>query len=132
MNETLLRKERFRPSIAVPIKVTVRIPITMPSVVSTERSLLARMALQEMSRPSFSSVRNFMSPSEAPSSNIQHPVKEALTSNMQHPEKIQAPNSNSRARHLELGCWSLDVGFLSHQNAPFLLRAQLHRLVARN
>jgi hypothetical protein len=33
---------------AVPISVTVTMPMTMPSVVSTERSLFARMALQEM------------------------------------------------------------------------------------
>ena len=45
---------------AVPIKVTVTMPITMPSVVSTERILLARIALQEMARPSLSSVSRFM------------------------------------------------------------------------
>jgi len=45
-------KERFNPSIAVPMSVTVRMPMTMPSVVSTERSLFARMALHEMLRPS--------------------------------------------------------------------------------
>ena len=45
---------------AVPISVTVTMPMTMPSVVSTERILFARMAPQEMPRPSRSSVRKFM------------------------------------------------------------------------
>ena len=60
MEEMALRKARFNPSIAVPIRVTVTMPITMPSVVSTERILLARIALQEMARPSLSSVSRFM------------------------------------------------------------------------
>ena len=42
---------------AVPISVTVMMPMTMPSVVSTERNLFARMALHEIARPSRSSVR---------------------------------------------------------------------------
>ena len=37
---------------AVPIRVTVTMPMTMPSVVSAERILLARMASQEIHRPS--------------------------------------------------------------------------------
>src|ERR1017187_768569 len=45
---------------AVPMSVTVTIPMTMPRVVSTERSLLARMALHEIARPSRSSVRKFI------------------------------------------------------------------------
>src|SRR5580698_10596286 len=60
MDEMLFMNEPFKPSIAVPIRVTVTMPITMPSVVSTERSLFARMALQEIARPSRSSVTKFM------------------------------------------------------------------------
>src|SRR5882757_3514594 len=60
MNEMLFVNERLSPSIAVPINVTVTIPMTMPSVVRIERSLFARMALQEIDRPSRSSVRKFI------------------------------------------------------------------------
>src|ERR1700744_4239390 len=60
IDEMLFMNERFKPSMAVPIKVTVTIPMTMPSVVSTERSLFARMALQEIASPSRSSVRKFI------------------------------------------------------------------------
>src|SRR5262249_44225744 len=60
MPETFFTNDRFIPSIAVPISVTVTMPITMPSVVSTERNLFARIALQEIARPSRSSVRRFM------------------------------------------------------------------------
>ena len=52
--------ERFKPSMAVPISVTVTMPMTMPSVVRTERSLFARMALHEIARPSRSSVKKFI------------------------------------------------------------------------
>jgi hypothetical protein len=40
--------------------VTVKMPMTIPRVVSTERILFARMALQEMLKPSLSSVKKFM------------------------------------------------------------------------
>src|SRR5688572_8396828 len=60
MVEMLLRKAWFKPSMAVPIKVTVTTPMTMPSVVSPERSLFARIAPHEISMPSFSSVPKFM------------------------------------------------------------------------
>src|SRR5678815_731799 len=60
MNEMLFSNARFNPSMAVPMSVTVTIPITMPSVVRIERSLFARMALQEIARPSRSSVRKFI------------------------------------------------------------------------
>jgi len=52
--EMLRRKDWRKPWIAVAISETVTIPTTMPRVVSTERSLLARIALQEMLRPSLS------------------------------------------------------------------------------
>src|SRR5215472_7587538 len=61
MNETLPMNARFSPWMAVPINVTVRMPITMPRVVRTERILLARIAAHEMPRPSLSSVRKFIS-----------------------------------------------------------------------
>src|ERR1051325_2868541 len=61
IKEMLWRKARLRPSMAVPINVTVTMPMTMPRVVSTERSLLARMALQAMLRPTLSSVSAFIS-----------------------------------------------------------------------
>ena len=54
--EMLRRNARFKPSIAVPIKVTVTTPITMPSVVRMDRSLFARMASQAMNNPSLTSV----------------------------------------------------------------------------
>src|SRR5665647_3980655 len=79
MEEILFMNERFKPSIAVPMSVTVTMPMTMPSVVSTERSLFARMALHEMIKPSRSSVRKFIVKNETGTSNIQHP-----TSNIQH------------------------------------------------
>src|SRR5919108_5725174 len=60
MAEMLLRKAALRPWMAAPIKVTVTMPITMPSVVSPERILLARIASQEMASPSRSSVRKFI------------------------------------------------------------------------
>jgi hypothetical protein len=60
MEDMLLRNARFNPSIAVPIIVTVKMPMTMPSVVNTERNLLARMAPQEMLKPSVSSVKKFI------------------------------------------------------------------------
>jgi hypothetical protein len=56
----LFMNDRLSPSIAVPMSVTVTIPITIPSVVRIERSLFARMALQEIARPSRSSVKKFM------------------------------------------------------------------------
>ena len=56
----LLRNERFSPSMAVPMSVTVTMPITMPSVVSTERILLARIAPHEMPKPSRISANRFM------------------------------------------------------------------------
>ena len=59
-DEMLLMKERFNPSMAVPIKVTVTMPMTMPSVVRMERSLLARIAAQEMPKPSRISVMKFI------------------------------------------------------------------------
>src|ERR1017187_1589900 len=42
------------------MSVTVTMPMMMPSVVSTDRSLFARMALHEISRPSRSSVKKFI------------------------------------------------------------------------
>src|SRR5881394_2066888 len=66
MAEMLLRKAAFSPSIAAPIRVTVTMPMTMPSVVSPERILLARIASQEMARPSRSSVRKFIAPGNVP------------------------------------------------------------------
>src|SRR5260221_9535884 len=55
----LLMKALFKPVMAVPIKVTVTMPITMPKVVSKERILLPRMAPHEMPNPSLSSVKKF-------------------------------------------------------------------------
>src|SRR6266436_873967 len=55
----LLMKALFKPVMAVPIKVTVTMPITMPKVVSNERILLPRMAPHEMPNPSLSSVKKF-------------------------------------------------------------------------
>src|SRR5262245_6989594 len=60
MNEMLFMNERFSPSSAVPMSVTVTIPMTMPNVVRTERSLFARIALHEMPSPSLSSEKGFM------------------------------------------------------------------------
>ena len=60
LRATALRKAWFNPSMAVPIKVTVTMPITIPSVVKIERILLARIAPQEMARPSLSSTKKFM------------------------------------------------------------------------
>ena len=59
MVETDWRKERFKPSMAAPIRVTLTIPMMIPSVVSAARILLARMASHAISRPSFSSVKKF-------------------------------------------------------------------------
>src|SRR5438105_10887034 len=112
MKETLLRKDRFKPSIAVPISVTVKMPMTMPKVVSIERILLARMALQEMSKPSRSSVNGFTL-REAPSSK-QRPLGWDLV----------------LGASLDVGCWSLEL-FYSHQYRllddfadPFITRNQ--------
>src|SRR5438552_16167509 len=93
MNEILLRNERFRASIAVPMSVTVRMPMTMPKVVSTERILLARMAPQEMRRPSLSSVNKFT-------------LAEAQSAKIQAPEKHQIPNTKPCVGDLALGVWS--------------------------
>src|SRR5712671_3639521 len=60
MKEMLFRKARFSPSMAVPMSVTVTMPITIPKVVRVERSLLARIAPHEMLIPSLSSVRKFI------------------------------------------------------------------------
>src|SRR5665647_3564959 len=115
MEEILFMNERFKPSIAVPMSVTVTMPMTMPSVVSTERSLFARMALHEMIKPSRSSVRKFIVKNETGTSNIQHP-----TSNIQHrmtPSRV--------ARTLGVGCWMLDVSkFLSPFGNFFIARDQ--------
>ena len=54
------------------MSVTVTMPMTMPSVVSAERSLFARIALHEIARPSRSSVRKFMAGNETGTTNIQH------------------------------------------------------------
>ncbi len=59
MNEMFFKKARFNPSIAVPIRVTVTMPITIPRVVRIDRILLARMAAQEMPNPSLSSAAKF-------------------------------------------------------------------------
>src|SRR5450432_1062382 len=56
----LFTKALSSPSIAAAINVTVTMPMTMPSVVNTERSLFARMALHEIARPSRNSVKKFM------------------------------------------------------------------------
>ena len=56
----LLAKAVFNPRMAVPINVTVTMPMIMPKVVKTERILLARIALQEIPNPSFNSPRRFM------------------------------------------------------------------------
>src|SRR3954470_15539092 len=58
--EMLRKNAWFKPSIAVPIRVTVTTPITIPSVVRAERILFARSAAQEMRKPSFSSVPKFI------------------------------------------------------------------------
>ena len=60
MDEMLCMKELFSPSMAVPMSVTVTMPMTMPSVVRMERILFARMALHEMVKPSRSSVKKFI------------------------------------------------------------------------
>ena len=46
--------------LAAAMSVTVTMPITMPSVVSEERNLCARMASHEMPKPSRSSERKFI------------------------------------------------------------------------
>src|SRR5829696_6788103 len=56
----LRRNAPCSPSIAIAISETVRIPMTIPSVVSPERSLLASTALVEMRSPSRNSDRNVM------------------------------------------------------------------------
>ena len=76
--EMLSTNARLMPWMAVPMSVTVTMPMTMPSVVSTERSLFARMALHEISKPSRSSVKKFMREARVATSNIQH-----STSNIQ-------------------------------------------------
>src|SRR5665213_729021 len=93
MDEMLFRNELFNPSMAVPIIVTVTMPMTMPSVVSTERSLFARMALHEMLKPSRSSVKKFIGENETRTSNIEHPT----------------PNIESR-RAACCDHWMFDVG----------------------
>ena len=53
-NAAALRsKARFTPSIAVAISVTETMPMTIPSVVSTERILFARIARKAISKPFF-------------------------------------------------------------------------------
>jgi hypothetical protein len=49
--------DRFRPVMAVPISVTVMMPMTIPSVVSTDRILLARIAAQAITKPSLISLK---------------------------------------------------------------------------
>src|SRR5260221_9364309 len=66
MEEIFLRNARSSPVIAAPIKVTVTIPITIPSVVRIDRILLARIAPQEMPTPSLNSVSRFISTTTAP------------------------------------------------------------------
>src|SRR2546425_11833419 len=134
MNETLLRNERLRPSMAVPIKVTVRMPITMPRVVSTERSLLARMAPQEMRRPSWSSVSGFMAVQkiQAPRSKLQRSSK--------HKIPLRRPGwSLDLGVSLELGSWCLELFHqlrYSQQPGRHLSRFTRHRtlnsLITRN
>src|ERR1035437_3993876 len=135
MEEILFMNERFKPSIAVPMSVTVTMPMTMPSVVSTERSLFARMALHEMIKPSRSSVRKFIVKNETGTSNIQHP-----TSN------TQCSRDTARCHSmLDVGCWMLDVSkFLSPfgnfliardqsvADADDALRVQGHFLLVRD
>src|SRR6266571_5920473 len=130
MKETLWRNALFSPSIAVPISVTVRMPMTIPSVVSIDRILLARMAPQEMRRPSLSSVRKVMG-------------QKLPRSKIQDPEKIQGPNSNPSSGALDLGAWIfsgswiLDLGCFScathrRHNRPPHLFPLLRPLIARN
>src|ERR1022692_2662833 len=102
MEEMFFRNARFNPSMAVPINVTVTMPITMPSVVSTERILFARMALQEMSRPSRSSVTKFMAKSRTKTSNIQRSTTNAETRR----------HSNQEAWRFAVECWWLNVSQL--------------------
>lgn len=73
MAEMLSRKARSRPWMAVPIRVTVTTPITMPSVVSAERILFARMASQEMLSPSLTSASRFMEQKPAARSPAERP-----------------------------------------------------------
>src|SRR5438093_5083960 len=87
MNETLWRNALFNPWMAVPISVTVKMPMTIPSVVSTERILFPRIAPQEMRRPSLSSVNKFMkgksqipNPKSQTSSKSQGPKEKILSS----------------------------------------------------
>ena len=75
MEEMLFMNERFNPSIAVPISVTVTMPMMMPSVVSTERILLARMRLHEMLKPSRISVRKFMRADKKKKKTPPHKIK---------------------------------------------------------
>src|SRR5579859_6081423 len=55
-----LRNARSSPVIAEPIRLTVTIPMTIPSVVNTDRILLARIAPEEMPKPSLNSLHRFM------------------------------------------------------------------------
>src|SRR5437899_12318127 len=130
MKETLWTNALFSPSIAVPIRVTVRMPMTIPSVVSIDRILLARMAPQEMRRPSLSSVRKVMG-------------QKLPRSKIQDPEKIQAPRSKAPDVGLEFGpwifsgSWILDLGCFScathrRHNRPPHLFPLLRPLIARN
>jgi hypothetical protein len=57
MEEMLCMNDRFRPVMAVPISVTVMMPMTIPSVVSTDRILLARIAAQAITKPSLISLK---------------------------------------------------------------------------
>ena len=64
--EMLLLNARSNPSMAVPMRVTDRMPMKMPSAVRIERILLARMAPKAISNPSFRSTRRMPIRAQAP------------------------------------------------------------------
>src|SRR5579862_5160424 len=58
MKVMLCKKAALSPSMAVPINVTVTMPMTIPNVVNSDRILLARSASREMPHPSLNSLQN--------------------------------------------------------------------------
>src|SRR5215472_16325216 len=86
MIEMFLRNALSRPVMAVPIKVTVTTPMTMPRVVSMERILLTRIAPHEMLRPSFNSVKRFMTPGRGAS-----PRRSCHVRSGQHRLRLRSP-----------------------------------------
>src|SRR5690349_21153204 len=80
---------------AAPISVTVRMPMTMPKVASTERILLARSAFQEIPTPSRISETNFIT-GQHRTSNLQHPTPKE--------RRLELISLDVRSSMLNVGC----------------------------